>query len=83
MEITERRKFVGFGNLHDHQPCEFHKVLGSIPQVRCSLICVAFFQPGPLGTLLGPTLAEDQPKTKKNQKHIYIYIILFSQSESK
>jgi hypothetical protein len=30
------------------------------------LIYAAFLKPGPLGTLLGPTLAENRPKTKKN-----------------
>ena len=34
------------------------------------LIYVAFFKSGPLGTLLGPTLAEDRPKT---QKHWELY----------
>jgi hypothetical protein len=31
------------------------------------LIYVAFFKPGPLGTFLGSTLAENQPQTTKNQ----------------
>ncbi len=31
-----------------------------------SLIYVVFFEPGPLGRLLGPTLAENRPKTEKS-----------------
>jgi hypothetical protein len=40
------------------------------------LIHVAFFKPGPLGTFLGPTLAEYRPKTKKNLKYIFLFPVL-------
>ncbi len=44
-----------------------------------SLVYVAFFKPGTLGTFLGPTLAEncintDEKQTKQNNIYIYIYI---------
>ncbi len=57
-----------------------------------SLISVVFFKSVTLGMFLGPTLAENQPKTKKHPKtkhkymymYVYIYIyLLVSCSESK
>ena len=40
--------------------------LESIPWDNFSLIYAAFIKPGPLGRLLGPTLAENPSKTEKN-----------------
>jgi hypothetical protein len=44
---------------------EFSRCLRIDPPGQFSLIYVACFKPGPLGSLLGPTLAENLPKTKK------------------
>ncbi len=42
-----------------------------------SLIYVAIFKPGPLGRLLGPSWAENLPKTEENY-NIYIYIYIYT-----
>jgi hypothetical protein len=46
-----------------------------------SLIYVAFSKPGPLGTLLGPTLAENRPQIKKKQ-NIYFRFLFWVQVSS-
>ncbi len=56
----------------------FLSALGYDPPDSFSLTYVAFFKPGPLGTPLGPTLAENLPKPRKTK----IYI-LASDAESK
>ena len=38
---------------------------------QSSLIHVAFFKPGPLGRFLGPTLAENPPKTTGKLKYVF------------
>ncbi len=39
-----------------------------------SLIYAALFKPGPLGTLLGPTLVENRPKKREKLKYLILPI---------
>ncbi len=52
---------------------EFSRCLGIDPPRKFSLIYVAFVKAGPLGTFLGPTLADNRPTTEK-QSNIHVLV---------